>query len=153
MLDIGRQIAAVHLDEDVRPALSPSRLIVGQPSTQDERGTRFHGREGHRDRLALTYAGVEQHRSAITAQLGRAAGNGHKVLESLFDRPIVSVSDVQKMTSTTYAAANGLVSRLMKLNVLSEMTGYARNRRFRYAPYIALFNDMGPGEDSPQGGI
>lgn len=87
----------------------------------------------------------EQHRAAITAQLGRAAGNGHKVLESLFDRPIVAVNDVQKMTGTTYAAANSLVSRLVKLGVLSEMTGYARNRRFRYAPYIALFNDAGPG--------
>lgn len=86
----------------------------------------------------------EQHRSAITAQLGRAAGNGHKVLESLFDRPIVTVNDVQKMTGTTYAAANSLVSRLVKLGVLSEMTGYARNRRFRYAPYIALFNEAGP---------
>jgi Fic family protein len=86
----------------------------------------------------------EQHRSAITAQLGRAAGNGHKVLESLFDRPIVAVNDVQKMTGTTYAAANSLVSRLVKLGVLSEMTGYARNRRFRYAPYIALFNEAGP---------
>jgi Fic family protein len=87
----------------------------------------------------------EQHRSDITAQLGRAAGNGHKVLESLFDRPIVAVGDVQKLTGTTYAAANGLVSRLVKLGVLSEMTGYARNRRFRYAAYIALFNDAGPG--------
>ena len=86
----------------------------------------------------------EQHRSAITAQLGRAAGNGHKVLESLFDRPIVAVNDVQKMTGTTYAAANSLVSRLVKLDVLSEMTGYARNRRFRYAPYIALFNEAAP---------
>ena len=86
----------------------------------------------------------EQHRAAITAHLGRAAGNGHKVLESLFDRPIVAVNDVQKMTGTTYAAANSLVSRLVKLGVLSEMTGYARNRRFRYAPYIALFNDAGP---------
>lgn len=86
----------------------------------------------------------EQHRAAITAQLGRAAGNGHKVLESLFDRPIVAVNDAQKMTGTTYAAANSLVSRLVKLGVLSEMTGYARNRRFRYAPYIALFNDAGP---------
>jgi len=87
----------------------------------------------------------EQHRAAITAQLSRAAGNGHKVLESLFDRPIVAVNDVQKMTGTTYAAANSLVSRLVQLDVLSEMTGYARNRRFRYAPYIALFNDAGPG--------
>ncbi len=61
--------------------------------------------------------------------------------------------DTQNMTGTTSTTANGLVSRLIKLNVLSEMTGYARNRRFRYAPYIALFNDMGPGEDAPQGGI
>jgi Fic family protein len=86
----------------------------------------------------------EQHRSAITEQLGRAAGNGHKVLESLFDRPIVVVNDVQKMIGTTYASANSLVSRLVKLGVLSEMTGYARNRRFRYAPYIALFNEAAP---------
>lgn len=81
----------------------------------------------------------EQHRAAITAQLGRAAGNGHKVLEALYDRPIVSVHDVRKLTGTTYAAANGLVARLVKLGVLGEMTGYARNRRFRYAPYISLF--------------
>jgi len=43
------------------------------------------------------------------------------------------------------------VSRLVKLGVLSEMTGYARNRRFRYAPYIALFNDAGPGEEFSRG--
>ncbi len=87
----------------------------------------------------------EEHRTAITSQLGRAAGNGHKVLESLFVRPIVAVSDVQATTGTTYAAANSLVARLAALGVLSEMTGYSRNRRFRYAPYIALFSDTGPG--------
>jgi Fic family protein len=83
----------------------------------------------------------EEHRAAITAHLGRAAGNGHRVLESLFDRPIVSVKDVRAVTGTTYAAANTLVARLVRLGVLSEMTGYSRNRRFRYAPYIALFTD------------
>lgn len=92
----------------------------------------------------------EQHRSAITEHLGRAAGNGHKVLESLFDRPIVTVNDVQTLIGTTYPAANSLVSRLVKLGVLGEMTGYARNRRFRYASYIALFNDAGPGDGSLQ---
>ncbi|TAJ10796.1 MAG: Fic family protein [Nitrospirae bacterium] len=83
----------------------------------------------------------EQHRGAITHHLGRAAGNGHKVLESLFDRPIVSVSDVVKLTGTTYAAANNLVARLAKLDILAEITGYARNRRFRYDPYVRLFTD------------
>ena len=45
---------------------------------------------------------------------------------------------------TTYAAANVLVSKLVEAGVLQEMTGYARNRRFQYAPYIALFSDAGP---------
>lgn len=84
----------------------------------------------------------EQHRAAITERLGRVAGNGHKVLESLFDRPIITVNDVKKLTGTTYAAANELVSRLTELGVLEEMTGYARNRRFRFAQYIALFTDV-----------
>ena len=92
----------------------------------------------------------EQHRSAITEQLGRAAGNGHRVLESLFDRPIVAVTDIQQMTGTTYAAANNLVSRLVTIGVLSEMTGYARNRRFRYAPYIELFSDLAPPAEEDQ---
>jgi Fic family protein len=83
----------------------------------------------------------EEHRAAITTHLGRAAGNGHKVLEALFDRPIVSVNDVRQLTGTTYAAANSLVARLASIGILAEMTGYARNRRFRYAPYIALFNE------------
>jgi len=83
----------------------------------------------------------EQHRVAITEHLGRAAGSGHRVLESLFDRPIVTVAEVQGITGTTYAAANQLVGRLVQIGILHEMTGYARNRRFRYAPYIALFND------------
>jgi Fic family protein len=81
----------------------------------------------------------EKYRTEITARLGRAAGNGHKVLESLFDRPIVSVADVEKTTGTTYAAANNLVARLERIGVLLEMTGYARNRRFKFDPYVRLF--------------
>jgi Fic family protein len=63
------------------------------------------------------------------------------VLERLFDRPILSVADVQALTGTTYAAANTLVARLVKLGILLEMTGQARHRRFRYEPYVRLFAD------------
>ena len=83
----------------------------------------------------------ELHRAQITDKLGRAAGNGHKVLESLFDRPIVAIADVQQVTGTTYAAANNLVARLVELGILAEITGYSRNRRFRYEPYVRLFLD------------
>ncbi|MFM1830739.1 MAG: hypothetical protein RLZZ558_1079 [Planctomycetota bacterium] len=83
----------------------------------------------------------EHHRSLMTQHLGRAAANGLRVLERLFDRPILSVADVQALTGTTYAAANTLVARLVKLGILLEMTGQARHRRFRYEPYVRLFAD------------
>ncbi|HYC77709.1 MAG TPA: hypothetical protein VEI02_08795 [Planctomycetota bacterium] len=83
----------------------------------------------------------ESLRAVIAERLGRAAGNGHKVLETLFDRPIVDVNDVMAVTDTSYAAANTLVARMAEAGVLSEMTGFARNRKFRFASYIALFND------------
>lgn len=81
----------------------------------------------------------EQHRSAITARLGRAAGNGHRVLEHLYQRPVVSVAAVQALTGTSYTAANNLVSRLTELGILGEATGQKRNRIFHYLPYIRIF--------------
>ncbi|MEO8197835.1 MAG: Fic family protein [Thermoanaerobaculia bacterium] len=87
----------------------------------------------------------EEHRAAITAKLGRTAGNGHKVLDALYDRPIVSVNDVRELTGTTFPAANSVVAQLVDLGILTEVTGNKRNRRFRYAPYIALFQDT-PGQ-------
>lgn len=81
----------------------------------------------------------EEHRKAVTERLGRAAGNGHKVLDSLFDRPIVSVEAIRTLTGTTYPAANALTARLEDLGVLTEITGQLRHRRFRYDPYLTLF--------------
>ncbi len=83
----------------------------------------------------------EDHHVVITEGLGRAAAGGHRVLEHLYDRPIVSVREVQAITGTTYAAANQLVHRLVELGILREITGFSRNRRFRYEPYVALFAD------------
>ena len=86
----------------------------------------------------------EEHRQAITSTFGRAAGNGHRVLESLYERPIVSVGDVQALNGTTYVAANNLVRRLADAGILHEFTGHARNRRFIYRSYIDLFVDPPP---------
>lgn len=57
----------------------------------------------------------ERHRGFFTDKLGRVSGNGHKVLDSLFDRPIIAVNDVMKVTGTTDATANTLVARLTYL--------------------------------------
>ncbi|MEI7687374.1 MAG: Fic family protein [Planctomycetota bacterium] len=88
----------------------------------------------------------EDHRDTITKHLGRAAGNGVRVLEQLYERPIVSVGDIKKWIGTTYQAANQLVDKLVVHGILREFTGNSRNRRFRYDSYVNLFNDPSPTE-------
>lgn len=83
----------------------------------------------------------EDHRQRITNGLGRAAGNGHRVLDRLYQHPIVSVADVRSLTGTTFPAANQLVQRLVDLGILGEFTGQARHRRFRYDAYVKLFDE------------
>ena len=82
----------------------------------------------------------EEHRLAITDGLGRAAGNGHRILHFLYEHPIVSAKQVQELLGTTFAAANQIVRRLVAIGILQEITGQARHRRFRYDPYIQLFD-------------
>jgi hypothetical protein len=83
----------------------------------------------------------ESHRMAVTEQFGRAAGNGHRVLEHLYEHPIVSVSEVRDLIGTTHQAANEWVSKFMDNRILEEITGQARNRKFMYQSYINLFLD------------
>jgi len=91
----------------------------------------------------------EDHRTSAAEHLGRAAGNGIRVLEHLYQKPILSVLEVQKLTGTTFPAANQLISRLVKLGIVSEITGQKRHRRFRYEPYIQLFSETGPEAVTP----
>lgn len=83
----------------------------------------------------------EEHRLRITHHLGRVSGSAHKVLEELYMRPIVSVSDVRDITGTSRPAANELVHKLVEQGVLVEITGQKRNRRFSYRAYVELFNE------------
>jgi Fic family protein len=64
----------------------------------------------------------ESNRTEITNGLGRAAANGHRVLESLFDRPIISLTEAQQLTGTGFAAANQLIARMTELGILREIT-------------------------------
>jgi Fic family protein len=82
----------------------------------------------------------EEHRALIAARLGRGAGTGHRLLEHLYEKPIVSIEDVRSITGVTWAAANDLVRRLVEHGLVVEMTGNRRHRRFRYDPYVRLFD-------------
>lgn len=81
----------------------------------------------------------ENHRDIVQRNFGRAAGNGLIILESLFERPFVTVGQVQQRLNVTYPPANALVQRFSDAGILHEITGQERYRVYHYRPYVDLF--------------
>jgi Fic family protein len=73
----------------------------------------------------------------------RRAGNltktGRDLVHLLFSRPIISVKAAAVALDCTFATANGIMGQLEDQNVLQEVTGQRRNRKFRFRPYLDLF--------------
>lgn len=81
----------------------------------------------------------ERDRMRIVEGFGRVAGNALKVVEQLYQRPLITVKEVQELTGVSYPSANQLVVRFVESGLLSEITRRTRNRVFRYGEYIELF--------------
>jgi Fic family protein len=88
----------------------------------------------------------EAHRQLISDKLAGRAALGMKLLDYLFEQPLVSVALVEKQLECSFVTANKLVEQLEELKVLRETTGWQRNRRYRYDPYLALFDALAVAE-------
>lgn len=65
-----------------------------------------------------------------------------RLLEYLFEQPLVTVRMVEKRLSCSFATANKVVDQLEQIGLLEKLSPSAlRNRRFRYQPYLALFEE------------
>ena len=91
----------------------------------------------------------EEHRMTVAEALGHSAHRGLKMLDRLAHSPVANVADVREVTGTSYVAANQLVSRLVDLGIIEEVTGFRRNRHFLYGACVALFSEGSAGADSP----
>ena len=81
----------------------------------------------------------EQHRELIDSSLGTSAASGMRLLDYLYEQPIVNVRLVEKRLKSSFVTANKLVEQFVKLEILRETTGGQRNRRYSYVPYLILF--------------
>jgi len=80
----------------------------------------------------------EKGRLQIAGQFGNSV-SGQRLLDYLFEYPLVSVKMVEQHLDSSYVKANKLVLQFEKLGLLQEVTGNRRNRRYRFKPYLDLF--------------
>lgn len=80
----------------------------------------------------------ERHR--ILLQETGASHHAHRLLDLLFERPVLDVGFVERTLSVAYVTANKLVEQFQRLGSVEETTGQRRNWRFRYSPDLSLFD-------------
>jgi Fic family protein len=82
----------------------------------------------------------EQLRDA--AQAGGVSVNVLKLMDHLFQQPVMNVKAASEALHVSIPAANRMINELHDNGILAEVTGGNRNRMFRFAPYLDLFNDV-----------
>ena len=65
--------------------------------------------------------------------------NGVRLLEPLFEKPIISVRLAEQLLGSSFVTADKVVAKIEKLGILKEITGRKRDRLYRFEPYLALF--------------
>jgi len=81
----------------------------------------------------------DHHRKAISEKLGSNLGGGLRLLDYLYEQPMINVRMVERHLGSSFVTASRLVEQFVGLGILKETTGGQRNRRYAYAPYLALF--------------
>ena len=94
----------------------------------------------------------EEHRDFVSQHI-RGSVNGLRLLDFLYQQPVVSVGLVTRELAVSNPTANNLVNQFDKAGLLIEMTGRHRNRLFSYGSYLSLFEDdlPHPAEEPAEG--
>lgn len=82
---------------------------------------------------------LRQHYEQKIMTLGSRAQKGQKLLLHMFSRPIVNNKNIVKELGISFNSANRLIKSLMELGLLTEITGFSRNRLFVLKEYLDLF--------------
>ncbi len=71
--------------------------------------------------------------------LGHRSKKAQKLLLFMFSNPIIDNKKVMKEINISFNSANRLIKALVDLGLLTEITGFSRNRMFELQEYVDLF--------------
>lgn len=72
--------------------------------------------------------------------MGKRSRQALDLFHNLFSKPIINIRDVQIFTGLFPKAANDLVQVFVEKKILTETTGYQRNRVFVFTEFLKMFD-------------
>ena len=83
---------------------------------------------------------LKQEMDTIVVSFGKKAHNASKLLDYLYQRPIISISDIIEPLEVSKPTANSLVKEFEEKGILKEITGYERNKLFAFDRYLSIYS-------------
>ncbi len=83
---------------------------------------------------------LKQEMDTLVVGFGKKAHNASKLLEFLYQRPIISISDILEPLGVSKPTAHSLVKEFESKKILKEVTGYARNQLFVFDRYLTIYS-------------
>lgn len=71
--------------------------------------------------------------------LGSRAANAQKIINYLYQRPMINAEKVSEISGLSMPSAYRLIGELEKIEILKEVTGGQRGRMYRFENYLKLF--------------
>lgn len=71
--------------------------------------------------------------------LGKRVPNARAVLNLLYRHPVISAADLEQQLGVSSPTAQALIKDLIRLEILTEITGQMRGRLYEFQPYLDLF--------------
>ncbi len=83
---------------------------------------------------------LKQEMDALIVGFGKKAHNASKLIEFLYQKPIVSMADVSEALGIAKATTSSLIKDFESKGILKEMTGYERNKLFIFERYLNIYS-------------
>lgn len=83
---------------------------------------------------------LKQEMDSLAISFGKKAHNASKLIEFLYQKPIIAISDIIEPLGMSKPTANSLVKEFENRDILREITGFQRNKLFVFDRYLTIYS-------------
>ncbi|MCK9336269.1 MAG: Fic family protein [Arcobacteraceae bacterium] len=87
-----------------------------------------------------TILSLKQEMDALMIGFGKKAHNASRLLEMLYQKPIVNMTDVGRELNLAKATVSSLIKDFEEKGILKETTGYERNKYYAFTRYLDAYS-------------
>jgi Fic family protein len=83
----------------------------------------------------------KKYQQSINEKFGNKSGLALRLLDGLFNKPVITINSIKDITNLSFPNANRLASEFENMGILEEITGQKRNRIYEFIKYMDILNE------------